>query len=265
MELIKKLVPLMIAVVLMAVSLPFIACMPDVVVEPPDLSLDYYEPDRPGSSPSEWGSTDPNMEWNPVKPRVTYENPTPPKFAFDTDINELRRRIRISEKAFKELKEGGGSGSHGFGTGCFAPETDILMADGSKKRIGDVTAGERVKGYDLMKKTFVEANVIEVYRVKRDSYFLVNNVKVTAEHPFYTERIWSKAHTGGEKSFGDEWVETRDLNVGSRLFGGVLVRRIESVDEGGLFINLTVDGVNNFFVVDGNGDCYLVHNKEVKF
>jgi hypothetical protein len=243
-----------------------VGCAPDIVVEPPELTLDYEEPYVFGSSPSDWGSTDPNMEWNPVKPKVEYDNPLTPKIAIGSDIDELRMRIRISENAFKEMKDKGGSGKKtGFGTGCFAPETNVLIADGLIKRIGDLAVGDKIKGYDLLNGAFVDVTVLRIYKTRRDSYLLVNGVKVTAEHPFYTERIWSEASTKDKYLNDDMWVEAKDLSMGSKLFDGSTVKRIEIVEETGSFVNLTVDGVNNYIVVDDNGDRYLVHNKEVKF
>jgi len=54
-------------------------------------------------------------------------------------------------------RDGGGGG--GGGGGCFTPETMVVMADGSRKPIGKIAAGEVVRAYDFLASRFFPSSV----------------------------------------------------------------------------------------------------------
>jgi organic radical activating enzyme len=79
---------------------------------------------------------------------------------------------------------------------CFVGSTDILMGDGTNKKIKDVTIGDVVMSWDNDK--FVPKKVIRTYKNIADSIVKVyagnKKVWVTPDHPFLTSnRGWVKA------------------------------------------------------------------------
>ena len=87
--------------------------------------------------------------------------------------------------------------------GCLAPDTPILMADGTVKPLYDVKPGDRVVGLDrkLRQRAFEVYEVVnngdqELYEVDVGGFKL----KATANHPFLTPKL--------------EWVELKNLKPG---------------------------------------------------
>ncbi len=73
--------------------------------------------------------------------------------------------------------------------GCFLPDTNILLSDGSLKAISSIGIGDKVKAFDYDGKT-VNSVVNDIYSVNVNEYFILRTnggfeVKVTAEHPFF--------------------------------------------------------------------------------
>eukprot|EP00930_Biecheleria_cincta_P010252 TRINITY_DN11225_c0_g8_i1.p1 TRINITY_DN11225_c0_g8~~TRINITY_DN11225_c0_g8_i1.p1 ORF type:complete len:1028 (-),score=143.93 TRINITY_DN11225_c0_g8_i1:113-3196(-) len=91
--------------------------------------------------------------------------------------------------------------------GCFVPSSKVTMADGSRKRIGDVQVGQQVQSWDEWRQQTAPARVNEVLEFERDEDALVNisfggaSVAATSDHPF-----WSRSR-GALVSFDPE--ETR--------------------------------------------------------
>jgi len=138
--------------------------------------------------------------------------------------------------------------------GCFGPETLILMADSSLKAIKDIRVGDTVMTWDFVKESTQFAMVEDITRVRRESYYVVDGVQVTAEHPYYT----------GPGQF----TEVQDLEKGTPVasyYHGVEfipVAEFVKVDKPGDFFNLVVGKTNLFFVQSGRNDrAKLVHNK----
>ena len=103
--------------------------------------------------------------------------------------------------------EGGGGG--GGGGGCFAPETLVLMADGTGKAIGDIKVGDVVFGWDFEAGKLVPCKVAKTYAVERDISYLINgSVRATPEHPFYVG-------TSGDKEKDTRTVE--ELTAGTMV------------------------------------------------
>jgi hypothetical protein len=131
---------------------------------------------------------------------------------------------------------GGGGGSDGGG-GCFAGGTPIQMADGSFKRIEDVSLGDKLAAGGLVL-------VTEVYIA--DDIFLLDGVRVTSQHvAFSAERGWVRVEDH-EKAFRMPAAPQKVFNLitsnnriiaGGHLFadgsefGGVFIEDMLSIDE----------------------------------
>lgn len=152
--------------------------------------------------------------------------------------------------------------------GCFAPDTLILMADGSAKEIRDIKAGDLVKGYDFENGKASDVRVEMTYVVIRDHYFVINGgLEVTAEHPLYAKKFgWEDVSTKG--AYRDiNCIEVQNLNTNAALLGtrsgnannleNISLDSIRRVDERGVFYNIITDGTQNFFVSD-DGICFAL-------
>lgn len=73
---------------------------------------------------------------------------------------------------------------------CFAADTEISMADGSKKLIQDVQEGDRIISWNFDLNQIVEATVKGVWAGPHHDIYLINNkIRVTREHPFFTREV----------------------------------------------------------------------------
>lgn len=77
----------------------------------------------------------------------------------------------VLSRELAELMSGGGAKTEEGGTKkkaeynfCFAPDAPITLADGSAKKISDVTPGERIMGYQAQTRTAVTTRVTNVSR-----------------------------------------------------------------------------------------------------
>ena len=155
---------------------------------------------------------------------------------------------------------GGGAGgalSHVTGIaryGCFTPDTPVLMADGSTKRIDQVQAGEQVLAHNpttgqdepaTVEQTFVHEKV-PTLRVTTTS----GTVETTATHPFHVQ---DRGYTPAEQLREGDILHTPDghtTTVGSIQATG----RAETVH------NLAITGHHNYHVATSTGQPILVHN-----
>jgi hypothetical protein len=141
----------------------------------------------------------------------------------------------------------------------FSGETHVLMADGSRKPISEVRAGDRViaedpetgeRGPRTVTHAWVHGDTLYDFKVADD------RVVTTEDHPFWnrTAKKWQRADGIPP---GDE-VETAS-------HGPAAVRGIEF--RSGHFdaaYNLTVDDLHTYYVFAGNASI-LVHNTESCF
>ncbi|WP_207683136.1 tetratricopeptide repeat protein [Desulfonema magnum] len=95
--------------------------------------------------------------------------------------NALAEQKRADRQALKMSKEQNNN------KGCFAYDTNVLMADKSLKRIIDLRAGDTVQAYDVETEKMVVRKVTDTYRADQDHYYLINGeLKITAAHPVFT-------------------------------------------------------------------------------
>ncbi len=94
---------------------------------------------------------------------------------------------------------------------CFPAGTPITMADGSRKPIEQIVAGEAVMTFDEPARSLVAGNVSStVVRPHTDSLIVINgSLFATPNHPFYTSRGWVRAES---LHMGDGLIEARDLD-----------------------------------------------------
>ncbi len=141
----------------------------------------------------------------------------------------------------------------------FDPRTEVVMADGSRKRIVDVQVGDRVRTTDPATGKAVVRTVTALHRnddtdladlVVRDGNGNESILHTTQHH-----RFWDDTRHG--------WVEAAELGSGDRLRtddGGVaIVASVRTFEGQQWMYDLTVDDVHNYYVVAGE-EPILVHN-----
>lgn len=98
------------------------------------------------------------------------------------------------------------------GGGCFAPETKILMADGSRKNIEEVKIGDSI----LTRKNerdpkLVKAKVSGLHRAEVDGYLIINGqLKITPNHILFANNEWKPA---GDIQIGDTLINEEGKSV----------------------------------------------------
>ena len=89
------------------------------------------------------------------------------------------------------------------GGGCFAPDTQVLMADGSSRNIQDIKAGEYVLTRSETDSALIKAKVLSTHAVDVSGYMILNgSLRVTAEHILWINNQWKEA---GSVQIGDEF------------------------------------------------------------
>lgn len=90
----------------------------------------------------------------------------------------------------------------GRGGGCFAPGTQVLMADGSLKSIETIQPGEYIATRkNETDTTLVKGKVVNNHSVKESGYLILNtNIRVTANHRLWVNGAWQEA---GNIQIGD--------------------------------------------------------------
>jgi ElaB/YqjD/DUF883 family membrane-anchored ribosome-binding protein len=170
------------------------------------------------------------------------------------------------------------------GPGCptpthsFAPETRVLLADGSTKPIGDVTLGDKVAATDP-ETGATEAKQVTLLHINEDRDLTDVTVKdtdtgdttvlkTTQNHPFWdaTDREWvdaSKLKTGHRLlPHDDKRQEGDDSGAGSGGGGpGADIEVVKVVNYSGSKImrDITVADIHTYHVLAGN-EPVLVHN-----
>ena len=87
------------------------------------------------------------------------------------------------------------------GGGCFASGTQVLMSDGSNRRIEDVVAGDYITTRDQTNSSQKTAKVLENHVSTAAGYMIINtSLKLTPDHILYVNGLWRPA---GEIQVGD--------------------------------------------------------------
>ena len=176
-------------------------------------------------------------------------------------IDTMTRWMPSANHSRAARRNGGLCGST---TGCFAPGTFILMANGSSKRIEDIRTGDLVLADDPDDAVPPVAAAVEVQVMNRAQSWVSlgwdtdedgvedANVRATTEHPFYTtDRGWLKAEAITSNTLLQD-PEGRPVHV----------TRTESTSHESSSYNLDVGGPNTFFVSTDQKHWVLAHNAE---
>jgi hypothetical protein len=141
----------------------------------------------------------------------------------------------------------------------FRADTLVLMADGSKKPIGEIKVGDKVVATDPVSgKTSVREVTRLFTHIDDDLLDLVvlTNEGVETIHTTDHHRFWNDS----TKS----WVETKDLKGGERLLTAdgdlVTVGELKGVPGAAPMLDLTVEYDHTFYVAL-NDSAVLVHNQ----
>ncbi|WP_395298426.1 polymorphic toxin-type HINT domain-containing protein [Kitasatospora hibisci] len=146
------------------------------------------------------------------------------------------------------------------GSACsFTPDTQVLMADGSTKPIGDIKAGDRVEAADQVTAADQGGQVVTATWVHDDEDLVdlditidgsTSTIATTANHPFWDETD----HT---------WVPAGMLTAGHTLSTNsarlAVVAAVRHTAGRAQMHNLTVNQLHTYYVLAGNTPV-LVHN-----
>ena len=161
--------------------------------------------------------------------------------ATEKEIQHLEREVAKLEKEKQAILS--------QSTGCFPPDAQVKMEDGSAKPFKDITPGDRVLTYDIGYDTVVGRPVVGRYRVEANHLYTINGDLRT---------------TGGERLLtATGWKRVRDLEKGDMVHVDGHMVAIVSIDCQRLstpLYNLQVADTHNFYVVTASGRHYLVHN-----
>ncbi len=129
---------------------------------------------------------------------------------------------------------------------CFLPDTKILLANNSSKRIADIVVGDLVYSYDEQSKQLQVEKVLQKFQHDNvPGYLVVNNfLKVTPNHRLYINGAWQEA---GELHIGDSLQDEHGQMV--------KVRSLRWVDSVATVYNFEVSNIHNYFA-----DGILAHN-----
>ncbi|MFI7662893.1 polymorphic toxin-type HINT domain-containing protein [Micromonospora parva] len=141
----------------------------------------------------------------------------------------------------------------------FDPDTLVLLADGSVKRIEDVELGDEVVATDPDSDRTESKPVTELH-VNRDEDLTTLTVETANGERVELETTWT--HPFWSRTDGD-WVEAEDLNPGDLLRtlgrGEVRVVEVRNVTGAETMYDLTVADIHTYYVLAGDTPV-LVHN-----
>jgi hypothetical protein len=141
----------------------------------------------------------------------------------------------------------------------FEHDTDVLMADGTRKPIDDVKVGDSVIATDPATAKTGPHAVTALIRHTTDHVIVdvsvagengVETIAATDHHPFYVTGDGGRWVNAGALAVGDE---LRSPDGTNRVIVGVSTHRAHET-----VYNLTIEGVHTYYV--GGGDPVLVHN-----
>ncbi len=149
--------------------------------------------------------------------------------------------------------------------GCFPAGSVVLMANGEKRPIEEVRAGDYVQGYNDRTNQYIHAQVIAVEAPIVNSIYHItfsdgNILRVTDDHPILTTVGWAALNP--EKALAaTNGIEIHTLKVGDKIVAyhttPKRIKEIRAIQGRLQTYNLRQVEPGNTFFVDG----VLVHNK----
>ncbi len=163
------------------------------------------------------------------------------------DIFQFFWQKRYGSTASTNSLEGIGV-AFGGGGGCFLPDTAILMADGSYKRIDQIKIGDYIKTKAIEADPgLTDAKVWGVHQASVDGYLIINShLKVTPNHKIYVNKAWMDA---GSIQVGDALTDDKGQQIP--------VTSVEYQKGKTAVYNLQVEKYHTFFA-----DSVFVHNEK---
>jgi len=145
---------------------------------------------------------------------------------------------------------------------CFPTGTEILMADDGNKNIEDVEVGDLVMSWDFDNNEKSEGLVVGLWNGEHDDLYIINDeIEVTSEHPFYSQKGWKSIEPKKTKE-KHNW-DMEKLEIGDYLMNkdGKFVEVFDISPNFGnvMTYNLRIMDYENYFV-----EGILVHNKAVQ-
>jgi hypothetical protein len=177
----------------------------------------------------------------------------------DDVLSAAKSKLDDAMARFKSKADDVGEAGDGCLTNSFAPETPVLLADGSLKKIGDIGQGDVVLATDPQTKESVGKEVVahisgegikDLVDITVQTPAIEKTIVATARHPFWVE---SKS----------SWVAAIDLQQGMALLTpsgeSVTIAATRHYTEWKRVNNLTIADIHTYYVMAG-GEAVLVHN-----
>lgn len=143
--------------------------------------------------------------------------------------------------------------------GCFVAGTKVLMADGSKKNIEDVTSYDSLMTSDGPQE--VMKRYVIPYKGKLYAFNNSRNYFVTPTHPFMTTEGWKSLDPEGTQR-ESPGIQVSKLEIGDNLVlhgdRYMTLTSLDSVSTSTTVYNFGVNGTHDFYA-----DDYLVHNVSI--
>lgn len=159
----------------------------------------------------------------------------------------------------------GGGGGGGYGGGCFLPGTQVLLADGTSKRIDQVEIGEIVFSYDFENSIVCHDRVVskiffEAYKILDIVSNGTNLISSTQDHPYWVPKkgwcSFNPSMTSKKYKMRCMFLEVGDTLINSDLEEILIEDLILNDVIPTQTLTLETEKTHNFFA-----SGVLVHNK----
>ena len=142
---------------------------------------------------------------------------------------------------------------------CLLPGS-MIKTPNESIAIENIKVGQTVIAYNEQTKKEVEAKVLDKAPHKSNSYYKINNLKLTSGHPVWANERWACIDPIEYKRECIAYGHTLDLKpekleLGDTLYGGEKLKTIELVEEPTEVWNIIIEDVHTYIA-----DDILVHN-----
>lgn len=186
------------------------------------------------------------FEIDPV--RSTKENP----LSFKFEIVSVYPGTKYKDTAISEIN------LSGLDVLCFTGETQVTMADGTKKAISNVAKGDIVLSYNEFNKEYEASTVKSVAQALHTNLIRVHfqdgtSITSTDDHPYFSDRGWIAANTLNGEYYG--FKELVKMAIGDRICAASgsykEIAQIEYLKSKQLTYTITDLSKNRTFIAEG--------------